>query len=371
MGISVGGFTVLSLILLLIFLCRRKRAQRRGDRLLSPFATNGERETAELSGHAADTGTGTEDVAAAAIFPGRRPRSPGGAANGAGVNYNRGPPQFLERPADRGSTGHRPDELAAARPASNVLTVQDRVLDWWTRRAEDKDFNTRVRLEGGMPVAGHMGNKSSSSNTLPVSARAGHGLRRLGGNLDPFSDRHATSGEVAYYSPRAAAAGPSKPFSDAAARSPRRQSRGGPAYPRYGPGVGLQSRGRSHSATARNSQYPPPSMAFRLPSAHRESVQSVDSFADRRNKFRSDPFDLEIQSLNERMRGFRGRGGSGSGEKKRQSGRGCWPGVMRGGKTKMACVMSDKTFSGMKDLKRKEFVGGSKREAHRNCRVAL
>lgn len=57
------------------------------------------------------------------------------------------------------------------------------------------------------------------------------------------------------------------------------------------------ARGRSSSAGVRASQDAAPNAGMSRPhSVHRDSMRSVDSFADKRKKFRSDPFDLEIES---------------------------------------------------------------------------
>ncbi|KND93094.1 hypothetical protein TOPH_02118 [Tolypocladium ophioglossoides CBS 100239] len=277
-GIAVGGFAALSLITLLLWLWRGRVAKKRGDALPSSFskATRKERDVDEneLEGGAARARTGTARLAAVLGFHGGRSRSPGGPFDSPRVNLNRGHSQFLETAAVP-----RHDSSTATHPVSNVLAVKDRVLGWWSRKADNKDFNARV------PPTADMAEKSSTYNTRP-EFRTGLGINFNGsGRFDPFSDAEAISSN-AVYSSQPTNAKPSNPFAD-----PRSQN----ASATYAPAIPPRFHGLSLSATVRTSQYRPPSMASRPHSIHRDSLQSVDSFVDRRNKFRSDPFDLELQ----------------------------------------------------------------------------
>lgn len=298
-GIAVGGFAALSLIfLLLLWFWRRRVAKKRGETLPSSFskAPRKEREVDaneldanELDGGVVGTRTGTVRLAAALGFHGGCSRSPGGATDSPRVNLNRGPSQFLETAAVP-----RRDSSTATRPVSNVLTVTDRVCDWWSRKAEDKDFGDRVR--GGLPRA-DMAERNSTYNTRP-EFQPGLGISFDGsGRFDPFSDAQATSSN-AVYSSQDTNAKPLDFFADPSTTQSPRHSRNHSqkASVSYAPAIPPRSRGRSLSATVRTSQYPPASMGSRPHSIHRDSLQSVDSFVNRRNKFRSDPFDLELES---------------------------------------------------------------------------
>ncbi|KJZ72401.1 hypothetical protein HIM_08204 [Hirsutella minnesotensis 3608] len=97
---------------------------------------------------------------------------------------------------------------------------------------------------------------------------------------DPFADVNAMSYGAAFMPP--AGNRSSNPFVD-----PRPDSMA------FTSGNRPPSHSRSRSESVYNSYYPPPPVAFRPSYAVRESLQSNTAFGERRNKFRSDPFDLE------------------------------------------------------------------------------
>ncbi|POR36460.1 Uncharacterized protein TPAR_03334 [Tolypocladium paradoxum] len=296
-GVAVGGVAALSLILLLLWLWRRRVAKKRQGTLPSSFSktTRKQRDVDanELDGGAAGARTGTSRLAAALGFHGGRSRSPCGATDSPTVIPSRGTSQFLETAAVPWL-----DTSTATRPVLDVLTVKDRALDWWSRKAVDKDFNARVRVNRGGPPSADMAEKSSTYNIQPeFSARLAISFDDPG-RLDPFSDAQATSSSAVYSTSQPTNAKPSNPFADPSTTQPRRHSRNQSqtVSVTYAPAIPPRTRGRSLSATVRASQYPPPAMASRPHSIHRDSLQSVEFFVDRRNKVRSDPFDLELES---------------------------------------------------------------------------
>lgn len=138
--------------------------------------------------------------------------------------------------------------------------------------------------------AGQGRHSRSQTNPGPISPGLDLDLEGIGG-FDPFSDSNAISQSSA---PLPAASYAGRPGANGTPYAPAR----GNDNADVGPAIPSRSHVRSMSATARTSQRPPFPVAPvpRRHSVNRESVQSVDSFTNRRNKFRSDPFDLEIES---------------------------------------------------------------------------
>ena len=295
-GIAVGSVAALLLMLLLLWWWRRRAARKRGDTLPSAFSTarrdrRGSHAN-DIQGVEADTKNGLARLAAALGFHGGRSRSPSGATDSPEVNLNRGPSQFLETATVPGR-----EKLPGVRPVSDIRAVKDRLLDWWSRKPEDENYNNSLPVNRGRPVAGNVAENTSTYNARSGS-RPGLGINFEGsGSFDPFSDAQAIS-EKAVNSTRPTA--PANPFADPSITQPARHSRSLSHNQRasvaYTPAIPPRSRGRSLSTNVRASGNPPPLPASRPHSVQRESLQSVDSFVDRRNKFRSDPFDLEIES---------------------------------------------------------------------------
>ncbi|KAK2612117.1 hypothetical protein QQS21_001847 [Conoideocrella luteorostrata] len=124
-------------------------------------------------------------------------------------------------------------------------------------------------------------------STVHEENRRSVGIHQRQASLpNPFSDRNAIG-----FQPQVPSLPPSALFLNTPAQNKGIQGNG-TAPPRP-----PRSRGRSLSASVRASQSPSLRAVISRPhSVHRDSVQSVDSFASKRNKFRSDPFDLEIES---------------------------------------------------------------------------
>lgn len=271
------------------------------------------------------------------------------------VNMNRGTSQFMDGGAipqhNRNDSGLSGGAVSKASIRSDV-TTKDRFMDWWGRLTADARFNWRVRNErggdGADPFAAARDMKerkaalstqpdfltllsmddrevereqrrrlsknrpgsagSNNATTRPPPSRSGPSptppfLGGLGLNFDrddPFSDINAIRPHDSAKVAPLQVSKSDNPFSDAnAITAPlATASKGGPAN--YVANV-RRSRGQSTGGGAGGSGNRPPSNSgttYRLDSIYnRESVNSVDSFQARRNKFRSDPFDLDRPEL--------------------------------------------------------------------------
>ncbi|RDA93419.1 hypothetical protein CP533_1977 [Ophiocordyceps camponoti-saundersi (nom. inval.)] len=276
---------------------RKVQAKKRINRLPSPFHDSsssdiGQRDVREAFGDVPAARFGTVSMG----YHGAGARSQ--AENSmAEVNVNGGAPQLWETSAIPGQG-----------MANWGASVKDRFIGLWPRRPGDTDFEAAPR--GGLPDGtANMG--SGSANAVPQNLELP--LNQDGfGILNPFADSNAmnvTTQEPAYLA-QAYMEGALDPFSDASViQSPQEA-----AFP---PGNESRSHRRSVSASAASSRYPPsvastrssrypPSVASTRSSRYPASLNSrtggrssfrslASSFADRRNKFRSDPFDLEIE----------------------------------------------------------------------------
>jgi hypothetical protein len=211
------------------------------------------------------------------------------------------------------------------------VTAKDRFVDWWSRLTADMNFNWRTRDNGLSNNASSLGRgighndvsayqsaseKRDINNAQPdflallnmdereldreaqrrrasLSRKNGSAgstdqfLGRLNlsfGSDDPFSDANALAHTSAQPAPLVVSQG-NNPFSDAnAIREPK-------------PSTYVADMRRSRGQSVSNNGGPPTST--RQPSTvyQRDSGGSVGDFAGRRNKFRSDPFDLERPEL--------------------------------------------------------------------------
>ncbi|KAM4057959.1 hypothetical protein HRG_011088 [Hirsutella rhossiliensis] len=240
----------------------------------------GEREASEKIEGAQGPRTGTEKLASSLGLLNGGSGSRAVVADNSQTSTNRGTAQFWNMPAAQ-------RDVAMAPPVPDGLTTKDRVMDWWTRRAEDRDFNARVRADRGGTLDGGESRKGSTIGAASQFRPPQLGLNfDSSGSLDPFSDNNASSYN-ATYATQLAQVSPLNPFADTGKRT---FSTDQPSA------IPPRAHGRSQSTSVRDTYYPPRSMAFRPDSAFRESLQSVTPFADRRHKGRSDPFDLEIES---------------------------------------------------------------------------
>ncbi|KIE01477.1 hypothetical protein MAJ_02282, partial [Metarhizium majus ARSEF 297] len=241
-GISVGSIAFIALIALSIWFCRRRSKKQRVESMLNPPLTR------------SDRGPKTREMAAL------------GATKSCLFQWLPGTGKDLT-----GDNNPESSTIARAIPNMSERTAMPGLL------GGDAISNYPPTQPG---YNGHFRGKYSIN---------GANWPELGVNqgqvdpLNPFSDRNAAelSGQPPSLPPLAL-------FFDMPG-----EYQSGP-MPSTGPAKSRQSRGRSLSLSVRASQYPAAQpLESRPHSVHRESVQSIDSFTTRRNKFRSDPFDLE------------------------------------------------------------------------------
>ncbi|PFH63061.1 hypothetical protein XA68_10102 [Ophiocordyceps unilateralis] len=276
---------------------RKVQAKKKVNRLPSPFHDSspshmGQRDTSEIFGDAAGARLGAERHVASLGY------------HGAGVTAQADnpmaeatlAPQPWEPPAIPGQ-----DMANVRRPMSQGPTMKDRFMGLWSKRPGDGAFEPapRGRLPDGATSMGG-GNMDATLQSGPVPEL---GLNQDGfGILNPFADTNVmngTSHEPAYIA-QAYMEGALDPFADPIAVPSPVFSRQESAFTELEPrshrrsvSASVSSRYPPSTASARSSRYPP-SMASRA--GVRSSFRSLaSSFADRRNKFRSDPFDLEIE----------------------------------------------------------------------------
>ncbi|OLN94195.1 hypothetical protein CCHL11_02865 [Colletotrichum chlorophyti] len=249
---------------------------------------------------------------------------------------------LLRRNRDSSSTGDRSHFMNVSQHSRNnstlsnhagprhVVTTRDRLSDWWDRLTADMKFNWLLRgdrkpqkdtfssvrnvgernpANGGQPdfltllgmddrEVEREAQRRRLSRGQGSAGSADHFLGGLGLSFDhaaanPFADINALPHDSAKPAPLTVVNPTTNPFSDANAIS-------APAVAAKPPTTYIadvrRSRGTSIGGiTTRSpsgSTYSP-----RLDSMYRDSMQSVESFATRRNKFRSDPFDLERPEL--------------------------------------------------------------------------
>ncbi|EQL00850.1 hypothetical protein G6O67_001267 [Ophiocordyceps sinensis] len=290
-GISVGSLAAILLIGLALWAWRKSVAKKRENRSPGPFGESAYKlgEASEENGSALGTRTGIGKPASSlGLFKGGSKSR----AAVAGASTNRYTSPFWNMPAAPRDDG------ALAPPMSNGLTVKDRVVDWWTRRAEERDFDTRLRADPGRSLGGGASGKGSLVRA-PSEYRPQLDLSfDRSGSLDPFSDNNASLYNATYATqlPRANFSDNNDSSYNAtyAAQLPRANPFVDPTQRSFWTDQPLaippRAHGRSRSESVRDSYYPP-RPALRPDSGIRESLQSV-----RRNKCRSDPFDLEIES---------------------------------------------------------------------------
>ncbi|KAI1656069.1 hypothetical protein F4813DRAFT_391052 [Daldinia decipiens] len=211
------------------------------------------------------------------------------------VNLDRGNSQFgLPKPAhSRNNSNTKPP------------TSKDRPVDWWGRLTEDENSNWKLRRESkndGPPLglqpgrelekaqgSGVNGNRRRSTSV----SNEHHFLSGLGldfDSADPFSDVNAIGNNTAKATPLVVSAA-NNPFSDShAIGAPSGVVNGGVA-------TYVQHSRHSHSHSVNGSISRQTSNA-----SYRTSVGTVGT---RRNRFRSDPFDLDrpdfLRSANSSM----------------------------------------------------------------------
>jgi hypothetical protein len=171
------------------------------------------------------------------------------------------------------------------------------------------DFLTLVSMDEKQQGAATIGGNGSPRRSRSLGNE--HFLGGLGLNFDaenPFADSNAMSHDSAKVMPLAVS-GASNPFSDAnAILAPARSTNNDAAAVGLATYVQNIRRSRGHSVSAVNMRPPSGPAASRMPIMYRESSVSVETSDTRRNKFRSDPFDLDRPELLAQSPGSSARG---------------------------------------------------------------
>jgi hypothetical protein len=315
-GGVIGGVVAISVLAFFIWWWRRRLLRKRRSTLLTPLDLVPSYDRDEKGGYVITRGSigptpVTEKVKAALGQNFKKLRGHIRNRTAPSVNLDRGTSQFMDPagPRSRSNSG-----IIGAEP-----TTMDRLRGWWSglskKRNQDSqektaavaqpkkaasssqpDFLTLLNMDNPeldreaqrrrASIARQKGSASSADNFLG-------GLNLNFSNDDPFSDANAIAHISAKPAPLAVGSGgPSNPFSDTNA-IPEPMPTKPATY------VADIRRSRSNSiATARRQ----PSTVY-----NRDSTTSLGSLAtattaNQRNKFRSDPFDLERPELLGRAR---------------------------------------------------------------------
>jgi len=317
-GGVIGGVVAISIAAFLIWWWRRRVLRKRRSTLLTPLDAANYREEKGAyvinRGSIGPTPMGEKFRATVGYnmkkFRGRMSQLMG-RKSAPSVNLDRGNSQFMDP-----TNNHSRATSSASNRAE--VTTKDRFLDWWSRLTADMNFNWRMREKridkDSISIAStdrEKRNLSSQPDFLTllnmddreldreaqrrrasISRKNGsagstdHFLGRLNLNFgsasdDPFSDSNAIAHASAQPGPLVVSQA-NNPFSDSNAIRD-------PAMPKPTTYISDMRRSRGQSVSTNNRQ---PSTIYQ-----RESGGSVSEFASRRNKFRSDPFDLERPEL--------------------------------------------------------------------------
>lgn len=313
-GGVVGGVVAFALIAFLVWFWRKRLRQKRRSTLLTPlgpesgFGSAGEKVPYSISRNSIGPTGIAEKLKALVGVNVRKIRGRfGGHSRSPSVNLNRGNSQYLERPAhsretsaDYGSSakdrllgffGRFNDKVRGERDDNEPSSTRA-MKPAAARSNSQPDFLTLLSMDDKQ-LAAQASQGRTSMNNPRRSQSAGsneHFLGRLNLNFDsanPFSDDNAMLRDSAKVAPLTIM-NPDNPFSDAnAVQQPT-------ATKQTGPATYVQNIRRSRGMSVGGATTRPSSNA---PSVWRESSTSVESFATRRNKFRSDPFDLDRPEL--------------------------------------------------------------------------
>ncbi|KAH6649623.1 hypothetical protein F5144DRAFT_11287 [Chaetomium tenue] len=318
-GGVIGGVVAISVLAFFIWWWRRRTQRKRRSTLLTPLDVVPSYDRDEKGGYVISRGSiGPTPVAvkvkAALGHNYKKIRGHIRNRTAPSVNLDRGTSQFMD-PAMRHSRSS--SGIIGAEP-----TTTDRLKDWWSGLG--KKFNRRNSSAQAKPPGVTQEKKVSSSqpdfltllnmddgeldreaqrrrdSIARVNGRANSSDNFLGGlnlsfgNDNPFSDANAIAHTSAKPAPLAVnQANAANPFSDAnAITNPA------PTVPKPTTYVADIRRSRSNSTTAGRQ----PSTLYNYTNANRDSAGSLRSMAtatttNQRNKFRSDPFDLERPEL--------------------------------------------------------------------------
>jgi hypothetical protein len=318
-GGVIGGVVAISLIVFLFLFWRKRMQKHRRSTLLTPlgpesgFGFGNEKSAPPYN---MISRMSFEPHTLSDKFKGNFRRIQGRFGNLVGrhsptpsVNLNRGNSQFIdnltptsmrsagyggagaEKRGFFGAFGRLNEKLRGNKPREHMDTRGSKSNN--VNLGSQPDFLTLLNMDEKQLAAQAGGGRriSTSSRRSQSAGSADHFLGGLGldfNSADPFSDRNAMTHDSAKIAPLAVTN--QNPFSDSNSiqqPAPSRQS-GGPTN--YVHNI-RQSRGQSISGITTR----PPSTVS--PSVYRESGSSVESFQTRRNKFRSDPFDLDRPEL--------------------------------------------------------------------------
>lgn len=351
-GGVIGAVALISLLAFLIWFWRRRLAKKRRDTLLTPLSPDpsfsrelqNERPYRIQPGSIGPTPRMTKAKAALRAQYGQvvgrfntmkrstSVRSHASHSTGPSVDMNRGNSQFMDTPPITGRDRKNSSALSGFDEDDSDLSMKERIMELWTRvtgsgkqnlpgdekndifaargirpnmrekpepssrpLANKPDFLTLLNMDDG--ELDREAQRRRMSRTRGGSEGSGVGALNLDFGANPFSDANAITSNQSRNGPPLAS-GPNNPFTDANAiqlpkpstyidgiRRSRNQSMGSSDLSKmYGLG-GLR---------VVNEGSRPPSGATGLPrTASQYSDASFESFVTKRDKFRSDPFDLE------------------------------------------------------------------------------
>ncbi|KAK9415921.1 hypothetical protein SUNI508_10050 [Seiridium unicorne] len=313
-GGVVGGVVAVALIAFLVWFWRKRIRQKRRSTMLTPlgpesgFGSASEKIPYSISRSSIGPTNVSEKLKAIVGANVKKIRTRfGGHSSSSSINLNRGNSQYMEglthsrdNSADFG--GSAKDRLLGFFGRSSDKGRGDRANDASsdargmkqnkTRLGSQPDFLTLLSMDDTQLAA--QTNKGRTSLGNPRRSQSAgsndHFLGSLNLNFDsanPFSDANEMARDSAKVAPLTIM-NPDNPFSDAnAVQKPS-------ATKQTGPTTYVQNIRRSRGTSVGGATTRPASNAA---SAWRESGTSVASFATRRNKFRSDPFDLDRPEL--------------------------------------------------------------------------
>ncbi|KAK0384321.1 hypothetical protein NLU13_2466 [Sarocladium strictum] len=301
-GGIVGGVVGLAIIAFLVWFCIRRRRKSKRSRFSNRFSTRmtmppgaEKRRNYEFdSGSVGPTPRRQRFAAAIGYHANKFGRGfMMGNQSTNTVNMNRGNSQFLDA-----LPSHSRENSASSFDNRANLSRKDRFLDWWSRLKEDVNFNWRLRngksdtwatrnmmeKDSGDMEPDFLGllakdeKRRSMGNSLHARGASVSSIDRFLGDLgmdidnsrgpNPFSDSNVAS------APKT-----TDPFADTNAIQRTQKP------PNTYVADVRRSRGSSVGGAIR---------ASNISTVYRDSVRSDDSFETRRNKCRSDPFDLEL-----------------------------------------------------------------------------
>ncbi|KAM7197194.1 hypothetical protein V8F20_006743 [Naviculisporaceae sp. PSN 640] len=332
-GGVIGGVVAISLVAFVVWWWRRRVLRKRRSTLLTPLDASSSFDRDEKGPYIINRGSigptpMTTKLKAALGYNvkkfQRRMSHMVTKSNGApSVNLDRGNSQFMDPVSTRSRSN-------SSTLGGGDMTTKDRFQDWWSRLTDNMKFSWRPRkrepnMDDFAIVSGDREKSKARLGSQPdfltllgmddgeldreaqrrrasISRKNGSASSTdnfLGGRLslnfgsspndNPFSDANALAHTSAQPAPLVVSAA-NNPFSDTnAIRDPPPAAAAGIPKPNTYITDIRRSRGQSvGAATSRQ-----PSTIYNA----RESTGSIESFNGRRNKFRSDPFDLERPEL--------------------------------------------------------------------------